>query len=104
MKFIIKHEIKGRMRIHVVSEKKMTHEEADTLEYYFHTQKNITASKIYDRIGDAAITYTGDREELIAVLKAYKKEQVEVPARLVESSGRSLNNKYYERLVWHGKH
>lgn len=101
MKFIIKHEIKGRMRVHVVSKKKMTHEEADTLEYYLHTQKNIISSKVYDRIGDVAITYTGDREEIIALLKGYKKEQVEVPTGLIENSGRALNDKYYERLIWH---
>lgn len=101
MKFTIKHEIKGRIRIHVLSKKKMTHEEADTLEYFFHTQKSITSAKVYDRIGDVAIEYVGDREELIELLKAYEKDNVELPTGLIENSGRALNEKYKERLVLH---
>lgn len=101
MKFIIKHEIKGRMRIHVVSKKRMTHEEADTLEYFFHAQKFVTSVKVYDRIGDVAITYTCAREELLEILKNYRKEDVELPTGLIENSGRALNDKYKERLVLH---
>ena len=33
MRFRIVHEIKGRMRIHVI-QKRMSYEEADTLQYY----------------------------------------------------------------------
>ena len=101
MKFIIKHEIQGRMRIHVVSKKKMTHEEADILEYYFHVQKDVTSAKVYNRIGDIAITYTCDREELLTLLKNYQKENVELPTGLIENSGRALNEKYKERLLLH---
>lgn len=101
MKFTIKHEIKGRMRIHVVSTKRMTHEEADILEYFFQIQKNVISAKVYDRIGDVAITYTGDREAVIALLKSYEKEKVELPTGLIENSGRALNDKYKERLVLH---
>ncbi len=101
MKFIIKHEIKGRMRIHVVSKRRMTHEEADTLEYFFHVQKFVTSAKVYDRIGDVAITYTCEREELLELLKNYRKEDVELPTGLIENSGRALNDKYKERLVLH---
>lgn len=101
MKFTIKHEIKGRMRIHVVSAKKMTHEEADTLEYFLRMQKNIANAKVYDRIGDVAIEYIGERDELIALLKSYEKENVELPTGLIENSGRALNDKYKERLVLH---
>lgn len=101
MRFIIKHEIKGRMRIHVVSERKMTHEEADTLEYFLSTQKNVKSVKVYERIGDAAISYEGDREEIITLLKGYVCENVVVPVGIIENSGRALNEKYKERLVLH---
>ena len=55
MKYIIKHEIRGRLRIHVI-QKKMTCAEADTLFWYLDRQKNITDVKVYgsDRADPAA--------------------------------------------------
>ena len=43
MKFIIKHEIKGRMRVHLL-QNRMTFGQADTLLYYLSSQKLVTAS------------------------------------------------------------
>ena len=37
MKFVVKHEIKGRIRVHFC-QKRMTFEEADTLQYYLNSQ------------------------------------------------------------------
>ena len=47
MKFIVKHEINGRLRIHVV-QKRMTYTEADTLSWFLSNQKNVTDVKVYD--------------------------------------------------------
>ena len=41
MKFMIKHEIPGRIRIHVV-QKQMSYQEADALLYYLNTLEYIT--------------------------------------------------------------
>ena len=41
MKFVIKHEIKGRMRIHV-SQYRMSYEQADTLLYFLHSNKSVS--------------------------------------------------------------
>lgn len=101
MKFIIKHEIKGRLRIHVVLEKKMSHAYADTLLYFLHQQENVTFVKVHDRIGDVVIEYTGAREAIIDMLCGYETQQVELPDGLLENSGRALNDKYRERLVLH---
>ena len=38
MRFVIKHEIKGRIRIHLV-QKRMTLQQADILQYYLETQE-----------------------------------------------------------------
>ena len=65
MKFVIKHEIKGRMRIHV-SQYRMSYEQADTLLYFLHSNKYVTFAKVYERTGDAVISYVGDRTEMIA--------------------------------------
>ena len=41
MKFAIKHEIKGRIRIHL-AQKHMTYRQADILQYYLEKQANIS--------------------------------------------------------------
>lgn len=102
MKFTIQHEIKGRIRIHVVQEKNfISLADAETLLYFLHQQKNVTFAKVYDRIGDVVVNYTGERDEVIELLRQYDKENVEIPGGLIENSGRDLNNKYQERLVLH---
>lgn len=98
MKFIIKHEIRGRLRIHVVQEK-MTCAEADTLFWYLDRQGNITDVKVYERTADAVICYTGERAALIRLLKNFRYEEVAVPETIVRNSGRELNASYKEKLI-----
>lgn len=98
MRFIVKHEIKGRMRIHVV-QKRMTYEQADTLYYYLNVQKQITDVKVYDRSMDVAIRYTGDRSDIIHLLQSFSYEKTEVPEVFLQNSGRKLNAEYWEKLV-----
>ena len=98
MKFIIKHEIKGRMRIHAV-QGQMTYQEADTLQYYLESFPQVMEVKIYERTADVSVRFSGDREELLALLKKYHYEDVEVPEGLIENSGRELNAEYQERLI-----
>lgn len=64
MKFIIKHEILGRIRVHMV-QPKMTFEEADILLYYLVNLENVTKAKVYERTQDAVIYYEKDRREII---------------------------------------
>ena len=56
MKFIIKHEIKGRVRISL-SKKFHTVREADVLEQYLLGIDGVTAVKVYQRTADAVIYY-----------------------------------------------
>ena len=98
MKFIIKHETTGRMRIHVV-QSRMSYSQADTLLYFLHSQKEITFAKVYDRTCDATISYVGERENIINLLRHFHYEEVEVPTGLIENSGRELNNVYQEKLI-----
>lgn len=98
MKFVIKHEIKGRMRIHV-SQYRMSYEQADTLLYFLHSNKYVTFAKVYERTGDAVISYVGDRAEMIRALQQFSYEKVDVPAGVIENSGRELNAKYQEKLI-----
>lgn len=98
MKFVIKHEIKGRMRIHV-SQYRMSCGQADTLLYFLHSNKYVTFAKVYERTGDAVISYIGDRAEIIRTLQQFSYEKVDVPAGVIENSGRELNAKYQEKLI-----
>ena len=98
MKYIIKHEIKGRLRIHVV-QGKMTCAEADILFWYLDRQKNITDVKVYERTADVVICYTGERTGLIRLLKNFRYEDVTAPETVVRNSGRALNAFYKEKLI-----
>ncbi len=98
MKFIIKHEISGRLRVHL-SQPRMTCREADTLLYYLHSLKNVTGVKVYERTGDAVISYVGIREEILDALIRFQYDSVQVPAGVIEHSGRGLNARYQEKLV-----
>lgn len=98
MKFLIKHEIKGRLRIHAMQQN-MTYAQADTLLYYLHNLKYVTFSKVYEKTGDAVICYVGDRQNVIKALQKFHYDTVEVPNGIIENSGRQLNAQYKEKLI-----
>ena len=98
MKFLIKHEVQGRPRIHVIRNR-MTCAEADVLCWVLEKQKNVVKVKVYERTADAVIYYTGDREELIHGLKQFHFEKADVPDNVISSSGRDLNSAYREKLI-----
>ena len=104
MKFTIKHESRGRMRVHM-EQYRMTYEQADTLLYVIHNHRNVTFVKVYDRTADAVIEYVGDREQIIEMLRHFRYESANVPQTVIKTSGRELNNSYQEKLigsvVWH---
>lgn len=86
------------MRIHAV-QNRMSYAQADTLLYFLHSQKEVTFAKVYDRTCDAVISYVGDRQTIIELLRGFHYEDVEVPEGLIENSGRELNNTYQEKLI-----
>ena len=98
MKFIIKHEIRGRIRIHA-AQSRMSAVQADTLAYYVGKLEGVTSVKVQERVQDAVICYTGDRETLILALRQFAYENVEVPEQVLASSSRALNSEYWEKLV-----
>ena len=98
MRFLIKHEVQGRLRIHVIRNR-MTCTEADVLCWALEKQKSVIKVKVYERTADAVIYYTGDREELIHGLKQFHFEKADVPDNVISSSGRDLNSAYREKLI-----
>ena len=98
MKFSIKHEMTGRMRVHL-SQNRMTYAQADILLYFLQNDKYVTCAKVYERTGDAVISYTGERSYIIQLLQGFCYEKAEVPTGLLEHSGRELNAVYQEKLI-----
>lgn len=82
---------------------RMSMHEADILEYYLKDQAFIEDAKVYDRTGDATISYKPGKENREALLQAlelfsyYDEKAIEL---VPEESGRELNRKYQEKLVW----
>ena len=98
MKFIIKHEIRGRIRVQACV-RRMSIEEADTLQYYLDTQECVTSAKIQRNTLGIVICYTGEREQVLTLLRNFHYENVNVPQAVFQSSGRALNEEYWEKLV-----
>ena len=78
MKFQIRHEIRGRMRIHVI-QSRMSFAQADTLQYYLEQCESVISAKIQNRTEDVTICYEGNRDAILEVLKAFSYEKTDVP-------------------------
>ena len=104
MKFQIRHEIRGRMRIHVI-QSRMSFAQADTLQYYLEQCESVISAKIQNRTEDVTICYEGSRNAILEVLKAFSYEKTDVPDTYIKNSGREMNQHYWDQLVeqtfWH---
>lgn len=104
MKFEIKHEIPGRIRIHVI-QGRMSVTQADTLLYYLKSLESVTQATVYERTADACVCFSGDRASVIQALRRFRYESVEVPEAVLVNSGRALNNEYKDKIAnqiaWH---
>lgn len=98
MRFIIKHEIRKRMRIHLPM-KRMTFREADTFEFYLKGFPEVMEVKVYERTADAVIMFECDRACIIDIIRGFSFEKAAVPEKVFETSGRELSAQYYDRLV-----
>lgn len=98
MRFVIRHEIRGRIRVHL-NQKRMTCREADILAYYMGQQEFAVSVKVDERVQDAVICYEGDRKAVIDALRKFHYEDAGVPDAFLQSTGRELNRKYQEQLI-----
>ena len=98
MKFTIKHEIRGRIRIHNC-QRTMSTDQADELQYYLITKDFVTSVKIYDRTNDIVICYDASRSEILTALKEFYHGIITVPDNYQESQSRQLNQTYQEKLI-----
>lgn len=94
----IKHELPGRMRVHMKAPR-FSFREADTLEYYLKSFPCIEKTTVYERTADAVIWYSCSRQEVIQIIRDYATDSVTVPESFYDASSREQNAKYYEKLV-----
>ena len=96
MKFEIKHESTGRIRVRMLPAR-MTLEQADLLEAYLQGLEGVRQAVVHERTGCAVIRYQGDRK---ALLRAVSRFSYQRAAGLAPThSARALNRAYQEKLV-----
>lgn len=98
MKFIIKHEIRGRIRIHLC-QGRMSLRQADVLAYYLSGLAQVTSAKVYERTADAVICYRGDRADVIESVRRFSYGDDRLEELVPQNSGRELNRQYKEKLI-----
>ncbi len=98
IKFVIRHEIRGRMRIHL-SSGRMSIRQADLFSFYLSSLPQVTAAKVYERTGDAVIVYRGDRKELIGAVLRFRWDDEALNELAPKNSSRSIGREYQEKLV-----
>ena len=97
MKCIIRHESKGRMRVHFC-QKHMTLEQADIAEYALAAQSGVTKVRVFDRTCDVIVYYSCDRSDVIAAL-AHFSYSADAAAKVPAQTGRALNREYENQLA-----
>ncbi len=96
----ILHESSGRMRVHI-DRFRMTLDQADLVEYSLRSQSFVKSVKVYDRTGDAIISYQrGSRRKVIDFLSALNYEDEAFLSLVPEHTSRAMQRKYEEKLVW----
>ena len=104
MKFCIKNEIKGRIRVHL-DRHRIDCDQADTLQWFLEEIPGVTRVKVYERTADAAIFYQEDREGTVRehLLQSLRRFDFAREGDWHQThrghSGRALNKEYKERLI-----
>ena len=98
MKFLIKHECRGRIRVQL-RQRRMTLEQADLLEAYLQRLEQVDRSAVHERTCCAVIYYQGSRQTLLAAISAFSYEEESQKELTHVHSSRALHRAYEEKLV-----
>lgn len=98
MKFIIKHEMNGRIHIRLC-QKQMTIRQADIFSYYMYDFLKVKEVKVYERTAGAAITFAGKRDDVIERLCSFTFDDEAFNELVPPNSGRAVNLEYKEKLI-----
>ncbi len=98
MKFSIKHESTGRIRVQL-AQSRMTVEQADLLEAYLQSLPQVRRASVHERTRCAIVEYQADRAELLKQLSAFSYDWKELKELAPQASSRALNQAYAEKLI-----
>lgn len=98
MKFVIKHEIRGRMRVRLCLGQ-LSVPQADLFYYYLCACPQVREVKVYERTAGAAVVYEGERAELLEYISRFSLKDESLKALVPRNSGRALNQEYQEKLI-----
>lgn len=98
MRFIVKHEIRGRVRVHLC-QKEMSIRQADLVQYYLCTLPGVTGAKVYERTGDAVVLFQGCRKTVLDGIQRFSYGNERLEELVPRNSGRELNREYREKLI-----
>ncbi len=103
MRFIVRAESHGRIRVHA-DIKRMSLAEADILEYYMKAVPGVKNVRVYDRTCDAVINFTCSREVITEALSSFSFEdgyaQALVPAHTSRMSDRDYENRLAGKIIF----
>ena len=98
MKATIVHESRGRMRLRL-RQNHMTLRQADLLETWLKGRPWTKEAVVHERTGCVIVTYTGDREAVLAALGGFTWARAEETVTLPVHSTRALNREFQEKLA-----
>lgn len=98
MKFVIRHELRGRVRIHLY-QKGMNLRQADLLQYHISSLPGVRSVKVYERTADAVILFDGSRSGILEGICRFSYENERLNEIVPKNSARALNQEYGEKLV-----
>ena len=96
MKFQIKHECRGRIRVQAMQQR-MTLEQADMLEAWLLTLPQVERASVHERTRCAVIEYQGDRQDLLRALAGFSYQNHALAELVPLHSSRAPRNPMKER-------
>lgn len=98
MKFVIKHECRGRMRVQM-AQRLMSLEQADLLEAWLRALPDVERAAVHERTRCAVIEYRGSRQALLEAIKGFSYQDKALSELARVHSSRAINRAYEEKLV-----
>ena len=99
MKLKILHQIKGRLRVHILNKYSQT--DLDRIFCVLNNKPQIKRCKIYYATNDMTVEYTGDKSEVLNLLCSLSPESGDVPEHALNAltSARELKQQYTAKLI-----
>ena len=99
MKFSIKHESRGRIRVQL-AQRRMTLDQADLVETWLQGLDAVDQAAVHERTCCAIIYYKGgSRAAVLKALRGFSYQSEEAAKLVVPHTSRATNREYQEKLV-----